>query len=547
MTEVITQDNLTEVATTLLSKAATDYPKSYLDRIVRAFEIEDNGGSKRALASMLENIAAAAEEGRCICQDTGVPVFHVYLNPDIHVRGDMNAALTDATATATRQVPLRQNVVEPFTYENSGNNIGWGVPFVHYHYSAEPGPLKLRVELKGFGGEIKSSSDWIMTSSRNMENAVLAYVLNSVILSKGEACLPSFLGIGVGGYAAEAVANAKSAVFRELSGVRWEKTPFEERVERCVNRLGLGAGGLGGKVTTMGVYVSRRGTHTAVSSVAVSHQCWASRASEVLIGKEGVRYVTPHLEKGEAASLREKVVTPSLGEVSVGARVHEFTTPVSDPDIARLRIGDIVYLNGTICTARDRAHQRMVSNLEKGDDIPQEILDSKAIYHCGPVVAEESCGWTINAAGPTTSSRFTDDGAVLAERGVFNMAIGKGTMGERMRLALKGRGVYLLATGGCAIVYQKRIRTASPRWLDLGYPEAVWVFDVDRFGPLVVGIDSTGQSLSTNLMDQVYEKARDIYRDEGLDPHERYAQYPVTFAGLALEEIIAREHGTMQA
>ncbi|MFC2009071.1 FumA C-terminus/TtdB family hydratase beta subunit [Chloroflexota bacterium] len=451
---------------------------------------------------------------------------------------DIEAALRNATAQASRDIPLRQNVIEPFTMENSGDNTGWGVPFVHYYYDSEPGPLKLRVELKGFGGEIKSSADWIMTSTRNMEDAVLSYVLNSVILSKGEACLPSFLGVGVGGYAAEAVPNAKNAIFRDLSTQGPATTAFEKRLERCVNALGLGTGGLGGSVTTMGVHVETRGTHTAVSSVAVAHQCWASRGSEALVDGDVVSFITPHLDQAEAAQLRSEV-SADLAPAELGTNVCELTTPASRAAVTKLRVGDIVYLTGVVCTARDRAHRRLVLGLQCGEDVPPEIRQSRAIFHCGPVVSQSQCGWSVNAAGPTTSSRFTSDGALLAERGVFNIVVGKGTMGDKMIEALKGRGVYLTAVGGCAVTYQKRIRSASPRWLDLGYPEAVWVFDMERFGPLVVGIDSTGASLSAGVMNQVYSNARDIYREEGLNPMERYAQYPVSLAGLSLEEIIA--------
>jgi len=543
--ETISQERIFEVAASLLARVATRYPKNYLEKIITAFETEESQASKRALASIIENILYAGEEARCICQDTGVPTFHVYLNPDISIKGDITEALTEATIKATAKVPLRQNVIEPFSYKNLGNNTGWGVPFIHYHYSSQSAPMKIRTELKGFGGEIKSSFDWIMTSSRNMENAVLAYVLNSVILSKGEACLPSFLGVGVGGYAAEAVPNAQNAIFRELTTTHPEKTQFEQRLLRCVNRLGLGTIGLGGNVTAMGIYVATRGTHTAVAPVAVAHQCWASRGSEVLISENKVDYITPHVEASEVPVLRERV-SQKLSESKFEGKVRKLTTPVSISDLRELRVGDIVYINGRICTSRDSAHRRMVENLGKVEQIPQEILTERTIFHCGPVVAQDENGnWQVNAAGPTTSSRFTDDAALLAENGIFNVVIGKGTMGKKMINALKGRGVYLLAIGGCAIVYQKKITHADVKWLDLGYPEAVWIFDVNHFGPLVVSIDSEGNSLTKSVMDDVYENARNIYKDEGLNPHEKYVQYPVTFAGLPLEEIIADEKAKM--
>jgi fumarate hydratase class I len=548
--ENISQKVISDVAARLLGKTATQYPKNYLEKIIRGFEKEERATSRSVMASIIENIIYGAEGLDCLCQDTGVPVFHVYLNPFISVQGDIVAALTEATIKATEEIPLRQNVVEPFSYMNLGNNTGWGTPFIHFHYSSHPGPMKMRAELKGFGGEIKSSFDWIFNSSRNMENAVLAYVLNSVLLSKGEPCPPSFLGIGVGGYGAEAAINAKNAVFRELtpngsknnSHVYDESTDrFEKRILRCVNQLGLGPMGIGGNTTTLGVYVERRGTHTAVTPVAVTHQCWASRGSEALISENRVDYITPHLEAEEVAALRERISHLLSGSTYRG-KVYEFSTPVRPEDIQKLRVGDIVYLNGKICTSRDGAHRRMVENVKAGrrEEIPEEIVNYKAIYHCGPVIAKEGENWCVNAAGPTTSSRFTNDSAFLVQNDIFNIVVGKGTMGRKMLAALKGRGVYLNATGGCAITYQKKIAKTEAKWLELGYPEAVWVFDVDHFGPLIVNIDSEGNSLTENVMDEVYENARNIYKIEGLDLNERYAQYPLTFAGLSLEEVIEK-------
>jgi fumarate hydratase class I len=546
----ISHEKIREVATHLLAKAAAKYPKNYLEKIINSFAKEERAASRSVMASIIENIIYGAEGLHCLCQDTGIPAFHVYLNPSISVQGDIVAALTEATIKATEEIPLRQNVVEPFSYMNSGNNTGWGAPFIHFHYKSHPGPMKMRAELKGFGGEFKSSFDWIFNSSENMENAVLAYVLNSVLLSKGEPCPPSFLGIGVGGYGADAVINAKNAVFRELSHKVERNNSqvydgsidrIEKRILKCLNQLGLGPMGIGGNTTTLGVYAERRGAHTAVTSVAVTHQCWASRGSEALIFENKVDYVTPHLEAEEVPDLREKI-SQLLSRSRYEGKVYEFNTPVHSEDIRKLRVGDVVYLNGKICTSRDGAHRRMVENVKAGrrGEIPEEILNYKVIYHCGPVIVREGENWCVNAAGPTTSSRFTNDSAFLVENDIFNLVIGKGTMGKKILEALKGRGVYLNATGGCAITYQKKIAKTEVKWLELGYPEAVWVFDVDHFGPLIVNIDSEGNSLTENVMDEVYENARNIYKIEGLNPEDRYAQYPLTFAGLSLEEVIEK-------
>ena len=112
------------------------------------------------------------EGSSCLCQDTGVPVLHVYLNSSVLVKGDIVSALTEGTVKAGEKIPLRQNLVEPFSCANLGNNTGRGFSFVRFHYCFHPGPMKMRGELKRFGGEIRSSFDLIFNSSRNMENTV---------------------------------------------------------------------------------------------------------------------------------------------------------------------------------------------------------------------------------------------------------------------------------------------------------------------------------------------------------------------------------------
>ena len=545
--ESISQEIITEVSYHLLVRTATKYPKNFLNKLVQRLRKENNPGPKSVIASIIENILDAAEESVSLCQDTGLPTFHVYLNPGLMIKGDIEHALNEATIRATEEVPIRRNVVEPFTFQNPGNNVGWGSPFIHYHWDPCPSPMKIRAELKGFGGEIKSASDWIFTSTKNMEDAVLAYTLNTVLLSKGEGCIPGFLGIGVGGYMSEAAINAKNAVFRELTSVDEAHTGqneiilkrIEDRIFRCVNRLGLGPMGCGGKTTTLGVYLDRKATHTAVAPVSVSQQCWASRASEALITDGRASYITPHVEAEDAPVIREAISHKYSASGDAG-KIYFLNTPV-DPDVLqKLRIWDVVYLSGIICTSRDGAHKRMVELVRAGkvNEIPEEIRKSGVIYHCGPIFKECEDGLNIRSAGPTTSSRFTIDAALLAEQGILRIAIGKGTMGGKMIHALRGKGVYLKAVGGCAVVYKKMIKRTDVKWLDLGYPEAAWIFKVETFGPLVVGIDSTGNSLNNHVMNEVYQNARQVYQEEGLNPEISYIQYPQTFAGLSLEETI---------
>jgi len=160
----------------------------------------------------------------------------------------------------------------------------------------------------------------------------------------------------------------------------------------------------------------------------------------------------------------------------------DLRTPLGS-EVLDLRAGDLVTLSGRIYTARDEAHLRM---LEEG--IPFNPHGA-AVYHCGPIVE----GTRIVAAGPTTSARMNRLTEFLLDAGVRAL-IGKGGMSSEVVEQLRGRGVYLAFTGGCAALAAARMRYADIYFEDLGMAEAIWVFELDRL-PLTVGIDAHGGDL----------------------------------------------------
>ena len=160
----------------------------------------------------------------------------------------------------------------------------------------------------------------------------------------------------------------------------------------------------------------------------------------------------------------------------------QLTTPLGE-EVLKLRAGDHVELSGTVYTARDEAHLRM---MEKG--VP---FDPKGavIYHCGPVIHEGK----VIAAGPTTSARMNEMEGFLIEKGVRGF-IGKGGMGKTVRDQLRGSGVYFAFTGGCAALASSHMTLKGVYYEDLGMAEAVWVIELDHL-PLVVGIDAHGYDI----------------------------------------------------
>lgn len=179
---------------------------------------------------------------------------------------------------------------------------------------------------------------------------------------------------------------------------------------------------------------------------------------------------------------------------------YRLTTPLKERDVKKLKIGDVVYITGTIHTARDEAHHKLMECAEKGERPPVNF-EGAVIYHAGPIVRKKNGGWEVIAAGPTTSTRMNKVTPRVLENYPIRMIIGKSGMSRDVTESMKKHGVvYCHYTGGAAVLAAKNIkRVLGVKWLDLGMPEALWIFEAEGFGPLTVTIDANGNSLYEKL------------------------------------------------
>ena len=170
---------------------------------------------------------------------------------------------------------------------------------------------------------------------------------------------------------------------------------------------------------------------------------------------------------------------------------YKMTTPLTDADIEKLRIGDIVYLSGTIYTARDAAHKRLVDLIEEGKELPFDLQGS-VIYFVGPTPPKP--GEPIGSAGPTTSYRMDSYSPILIKHGQKGM-IGKGKRNQAVKDACKEyKAVYFGATGGAGALIAQRIKSAEViAYPELG-PEAIRKLEVEDF-PVTVVNDAYGGDL----------------------------------------------------
>jgi len=174
--------------------------------------------------------------------------------------------------------------------------------------------------------------------------------------------------------------------------------------------------------------------------------------------------------------------------------------PCSEDEIRHLTIGDVVHITGEIITGRDEAHLRALEYKGQEKELPVNFSGG-ALFHCGPIMQKQNEDWHLVAAGPTTSSRMnTLEPDFIASFGV-RAILGKGGMSKPTLKAMERHGcVYLAATGGAALLAAKGIKSVKGvHWLDLGMPEALWVLEAKNLGPLIVAMDSHGNSLYEHI------------------------------------------------
>jgi len=181
------------------------------------------------------------------------------------------------------------------------------------------------------------------------------------------------------------------------------------------------------------------------------------------------------------------------------SKTYNFTTPLSDEDISQLKAGDIVNLTGTIYTARDAAHKKIVDLIDAKKELPFD-LKGAVIYFVGPTPPKPN--EPIGSAGPTTSYRMDSYSPTLITHGLKGM-IGKGKRNQEVKDSCKNdKAIYFGATGGAGALLGKRIKSSEIiAYPELG-PEAIRKIEVEKF-PVTVINDTFGADL--------YQIGRDQY------------------------------------
>jgi hydro-lyases, Fe-S type, tartrate/fumarate subfamily, alpha region len=274
-----------QVVVNLLKLANTKLPKDIGWALEAAAAWEANKTAYVQLGAIMDNVKKAEFMGKPMCQDTGIPIFYVRGRFSNSIRNEIAAGLRRATET----IPMRPNTVDPITRENPGNNMGKGMPVIHF-IPTDDDFTEISVLLKGAGSENMTKLE--MLNPSDGIDGVKRFVVDSVLNAGGKPCPPSIVGIGIGGTADDCLAMAKEALLIPLD----EENPepmlkeLEEELFVKLNSSGLGPMGLGGSTTVLGVRVKTAYCHTASLPVAVNIGCWATRRASARITDESVEY-----------------------------------------------------------------------------------------------------------------------------------------------------------------------------------------------------------------------------------------------------------------
>jgi tartrate/fumarate subfamily iron-sulfur-dependent hydro-lyase alpha chain len=269
--------------------ALKDIPQDLRDALREARDRETSTPGQRVLDTILRNVEVADSEQNLVCQDTGIAVYYCRVGERFPLHpARIYEALRDGTERATVEHPLRSNTVHTLTRENTGQNVGYRVPIVHWDFVPDWDGLDVKCVPKGSGSE--NMSFLKMCFPADGVAGIKRFVLDSIVGAGGKPCPPGIVGVGIGGSADYAMHLAKEAIARPV-GTRNpdpEVAKLEQELFELLNETGIGPMGLGGDVTVLQCHVEHADTHMTLNPVAVNYQCWAARRATVHIAADGV-------------------------------------------------------------------------------------------------------------------------------------------------------------------------------------------------------------------------------------------------------------------
>ena len=266
-------------------------PPDIKQGFTRLDKSERNATGKAVIGTMIRNIKVAEDTNNLLCQDTGIPIYNVVIGRDVEFDGyALKQAIIKGCERATTEHPFRSSVVHPVTRQNAQTSCGRSIPVINVEFADTPETLSIEMIPKGSGSE---NNSWLkMAIPADGIDAIKTFVIDCVLEAGGKTCPPTIVGVGVGGTADLCVHLSKVAATRPL-GTQCddpEGAKLEAELSAVVNKLGVGAQGLGGDSTSFAVHVETAATHITLNPVAVNMQCHSARRARATFTPAGLAY-----------------------------------------------------------------------------------------------------------------------------------------------------------------------------------------------------------------------------------------------------------------
>lgn len=409
-------------------------------------ELEKNNIEPQSkMNKIFANCSIANKKQRPLCQDTGQIVVFLEIGENV-ILDEKNPTeiINKAIEDCYKDNFFRKSVVKNafFDRTNTQNNA----PAIIYTTYTKENNIKANILIKGGGAENMSSTK-MLTPSAN-EEEIFNYVLSVVQTSGQNACPPLFLGIGLGGTIDYAGVLSKKAFFSE------ENKDFALKLKDFINK--------NSSTKVADIKILSSSTHIASLPICVTINCHSTRHASTLITEKGYDILTEFEANTENIFLQN--TTKEINTENI-------------EELKKLDIDQEILLSGTIYTARDMAHKKLVEMIKKGENLPFELKNS-IIFYAGP--CPKKTDEIIGPVGPTTSKRMDKFAPILYENGIL-ATIGKGERSQDVKQSIiDSNSLYFSVQGGVASLLQSCVKSAEIIAFEELGAEAIYKLNVEK-------------------------------------------------------------------
>lgn len=258
--------------------SGTNLPKDVYKALQDAYTKEKSDVCKQVLKQLLDNADIATNEVRPLCQDTGLAVFFVKVGEDVKViGGSLKKAINEGTELGYKEGYFRASTCHWETRANLQDEIGYNLPAI-IHFDIVEGD-KIEIEFAAKGGGSENVSRATVFPPAKGRKGIIEYVKQVISDAGPNPCPPVTVGVGIGGTFEKAAISSKHALFRDVGSKNPDPVldSMEQELLVLLNNLGIGALGMGGTQTVLGVHIEKNPCHIASLPVSVNVQCHSSR------------------------------------------------------------------------------------------------------------------------------------------------------------------------------------------------------------------------------------------------------------------------------